>query len=154
MIGYFLFFFLYCCCYCSLFIYLFIYKAKNKWQNMDADMLKLPGCKQMKRLVLNWHFPSCTCNGFKMADQSTSRHEKSLGLLTTKFVSLLQDADDGVLDLKQVTMHADIYVCVFYRSINKSLSSVKRSMFMCRSSCNDLERTSMWSAANTFFFIF
>ncbi|CAN0331795.1 unnamed protein product [Lampetra planeri] len=29
-----------------------------------------------------------------------SRHEKSLGLLTAKFVSLLQEAPDGVLDLK------------------------------------------------------
>ncbi|CAH1780315.1 unnamed protein product [Owenia fusiformis] len=29
-----------------------------------------------------------------------SRHEKSLGLLTTKFVNLLQEAKDGVLDLK------------------------------------------------------
>ncbi|XP_021169019.2 transcription factor E2F5 isoform X1 [Fundulus heteroclitus] len=29
-----------------------------------------------------------------------SRHEKSLGLLTRKFVSLLQEAKDGVLDLK------------------------------------------------------
>lgn len=32
----------------------------------------------------------------------TSRHEKSLGLLTIKFVSLLQQAEDGVLDLKAV----------------------------------------------------
>ncbi|KAI1287826.1 Transcription factor E2F4 [Halotydeus destructor] len=32
---------------------------------------------------------------------NASRHEKSLGLLTTRFVSLLQDAKDGVLDLKQ-----------------------------------------------------
>ncbi|XP_070604094.1 transcription factor E2F5 [Erythrolamprus reginae] len=31
---------------------------------------------------------------------NSSRHEKSLGLLTTKFVSLLQEAKDGVLDLK------------------------------------------------------
>ncbi|XP_022106684.1 transcription factor E2F5-like isoform X2 [Acanthaster planci] len=29
-----------------------------------------------------------------------NRHEKSLGLLTTKFVNLLQEAKDGVLDLK------------------------------------------------------
>lgn len=29
-----------------------------------------------------------------------SRHEKSLGLLTTRFVGLLQEAEDGVLDLK------------------------------------------------------
>ncbi|XP_069778134.1 transcription factor E2F5-like isoform X2 [Narcine bancroftii] len=33
--------------------------------------------------------------------RGTSRHEKSLGLLTTRFVSLLQEAKDGVLDLKQ-----------------------------------------------------
>lgn len=32
-----------------------------------------------------------------------SRHEKSLGLLTMKFVSLLQEAKDGVLDLKVVS---------------------------------------------------
>ncbi|KAG8196510.1 hypothetical protein JTE90_012324 [Oedothorax gibbosus] len=32
--------------------------------------------------------------------EGPSRHEKSLGLLTTKFVSLLQEAKDGVLDLK------------------------------------------------------
>uniref|UniRef100_A0A8C4RQK1 E2F transcription factor 5 n=1 Tax=Erpetoichthys calabaricus TaxID=27687 RepID=A0A8C4RQK1_ERPCA len=30
-----------------------------------------------------------------------SRHEKSLGLLTSKFVSLLQEAKDGILDIKQ-----------------------------------------------------
>lgn len=35
-----------------------------------------------------------------MVDSTPSRHEKSLGLLTTKFVSLLQEAKDGVLDLK------------------------------------------------------
>lgn len=36
------------------------------------------------------------------ADVSTSRHEKSLGLLTTRFVALLQEAQDGILDLKVV----------------------------------------------------
>ena len=30
----------------------------------------------------------------------TSRHEKSLGLLTTKFVNLLKNAENGILDLK------------------------------------------------------
>ncbi|XP_005476634.1 transcription factor E2F5 isoform X2 [Oreochromis niloticus] len=34
------------------------------------------------------------------ARSTPSRHEKSLGLLTIKFVSLLQEAKDGVLDLK------------------------------------------------------
>ena len=36
---------------------------------------------------------------------ANSRHEKSLGLLTTKFVALLQQAKDGVLDLKAVGSH-------------------------------------------------
>ena len=51
----------------------------------------------------------CTQNAFslkrpylEMADPNSSRHEKSLGLLTTRFVSLLQQAKDGVLDLKVV----------------------------------------------------
>ncbi|XP_011494622.1 PREDICTED: transcription factor E2F4-like [Ceratosolen solmsi marchali] len=35
-----------------------------------------------------------------MADNQQSRYEKSLGLLTTRFVTLLQKAKDGVLDLK------------------------------------------------------
>ena len=39
------------------------------------------------------------------SDQAPSRHEKSLGLLTTKFVSLLQEAKDGVLDLKVVCFY-------------------------------------------------
>lgn len=33
-----------------------------------------------------------------------SRHEKSLGLLTTRFVELLQEAQDGVLDLKNASI--------------------------------------------------
>ena len=32
-----------------------------------------------------------------------SRHEKSLGLLTMKFLGLLQEAKDGVLDLNVVS---------------------------------------------------
>ncbi|XP_060741544.1 transcription factor E2F4 [Tachysurus vachellii] len=38
--------------------------------------------------------------GESMQPTTPSRHEKSLGLLTTKFVTLLQEAKDGVLDLK------------------------------------------------------
>jgi len=40
---------------------------------------------------------STTADGAVVA---TSRHEKSLGLLTTKFVNLLKNAENGVLDLK------------------------------------------------------
>jgi hypothetical protein len=43
-------------------------------------------------------------NGFNMADPHTCRQEKSLGLLTAKFVSLLQEAPDGILDLKLVNI--------------------------------------------------
>ncbi|KAM4734776.1 transcription factor E2F4 isoform 2-T2 [Anableps anableps] len=39
-------------------------------------------------------------SGDSLQPQTPSRHEKSLGLLTTKFVTLLQEAKDGVLDLK------------------------------------------------------
>ena len=40
-----------------------------------------------------------------MADlNAASRFEKSLGLLTTRFVNLLQEARDGVLDLKVVSV--------------------------------------------------
>ncbi|KAF4022507.1 hypothetical protein G4228_014109 [Cervus hanglu yarkandensis] len=38
----------------------------------------------------------------------SSRHEKSLGLLTAKFVSLLQEAKDGVLDLKANELYIDV----------------------------------------------
>lgn len=38
-----------------------------------------------------------------MAELQPSRQEKSLGLLTSKFVSLLQEAEDGVLDIKSVS---------------------------------------------------
>lgn len=42
-----------------------------------------------------------------MADpNAASRFEKSLGLLTTRFVNLLQEARDGVLDLKVVSTQA------------------------------------------------
>uniref|UniRef100_H2Y549 E2F/DP family winged-helix DNA-binding domain-containing protein n=1 Tax=Ciona savignyi TaxID=51511 RepID=H2Y549_CIOSA len=36
----------------------------------------------------------------ELGSNCTSRHEKSLGLLTTKFVHLLKNAQNGVLDLK------------------------------------------------------
>ncbi|XP_041045451.1 transcription factor E2F5-like isoform X1 [Carcharodon carcharias] len=39
--------------------------------------------------------------GIRGSGSGPGRHEKSLGLLTTRFVSLLQEAKDGVLDLKQ-----------------------------------------------------
>lgn len=47
-------------------------------------------------------YPAFHCTEMAMDNSTPSRHEKSLGLLTTKFVSLLQEAKDGVLDLKVV----------------------------------------------------
>ena len=53
-----------------------------------------------------------------MAEQHTptgpTRHEKSLGLLTAKFVKLLQEAKDGVLDLK-VVISVLSSICAYYR---------------------------------------
>jgi hypothetical protein len=43
-----------------------------------------------------------------------SRYEKSLGLLTTRFVTLLQKAKDGVLDLKEVSPIQFIYIYKHY----------------------------------------
>ena len=60
-------------------------------------------------------------NGFvKMADIQQSRFEKSLGLLTTRFVSLLQKARDGVLDLKVVRIYFEICYngLLFYACFN------------------------------------
>lgn len=48
--------------------------------------------------------------GDSLQPQTPSRHEKSLGLLTTKFVTLLQEAKDGVLDLKAVSVQPRVFV--------------------------------------------
>lgn len=48
--------------------------------------------------------------GDSLQPQTPSRHEKSLGLLTTKFVTLLQEAKDGVLDLKAVSAQPRVFV--------------------------------------------
>lgn len=53
-----------------------------------------------------------------------NRHEKSLGLLTEKFVQLLKDAPDGVLDIKAVSANSllqgvlDDLFCVNYNCDN------------------------------------
>lgn len=41
-------------------------------------------------------------DGGRASPTHGGRHEKSLGLLTSKFVELLQGAEGGVLDLKKV----------------------------------------------------
>lgn len=42
------------------------------------------------------------CSRSSPVHNGGGRHEKSLGLLTAKFVDLLQGAEGGVLDLKKV----------------------------------------------------
>lgn len=58
-----------------------------------------------------------------MADLKCRRFEKSLGLLTTKFVSLLQKADDGVLDLKTVGNPLDHSVMMVLGTKNKQFEN-------------------------------
>lgn len=62
-------------------------------------------------------YPAFHCTEMAMDNSTPSRHEKSLGLLTTKFVSLLQEAKDGVLDLKVVR-------CFLYQQIHLRLKNV------------------------------
>lgn len=47
------------------------------------------------------------------------RYEKSLGLLTTRFVSLLQKAKDGVLDLKVVSTESDALLYIHVKRIQE-----------------------------------
>lgn len=73
--------------------------------------------------------------GESLQPQTPSRHEKSLGLLTTKFVTLLQEAKDGVLDLKAVSTrrhhhhhyyhhhHHQLYVFSIARAMRKTDSA-------------------------------
>lgn len=51
-----------------------------------------------------------------MSENQQSRFEKSLGLLTTRFVSLLQKAKDGVLDLKVVIANKLFPCCVIVQT--------------------------------------
>ena len=39
-----------------------------------------------------------------------ARHEKSLGLLTSRFVELLQCAEGGILDLKKVPLGYSVWM--------------------------------------------
>ncbi len=43
----------------------------------------------------------------RVSPTAGGRHEKSLGLLTSKFVNLLKEAEGGVLDLKKVLRQTD-----------------------------------------------
>ena len=45
-----------------------------------------------------------------------SRFEKSLGLLTTRFVNLLQEAEDGILDLKVVSLILTVFITFYLKS--------------------------------------
>ena len=68
-----------------------------------AQYLKVmeePMREQLSVSSLSTNFPKMA--EFSSPGTPSSRHEKSLGLLTTKFVNLLQEAKDGVLDLKMV----------------------------------------------------
>ena len=58
-----------------------------------------------------------TLDGGRTSPTHGGRHEKSLGLLTSKFVDLLQAAEGGVLDLKKV--HTTIVLYMVLLSIEK-----------------------------------
>ena len=59
--------------------------------NMSNNFYQIPGVGMQDFSFDNQNF------------KELNRHEKSLGLLTEKFVQLLKEAPDGVLDLKLVS---------------------------------------------------
>ena len=63
-------------------------------------------------------------DGGRASPTPGGRHEKSLGLLTSKFVELLQGAEGGVLDLKKVAsqslgMKLSLSLMLFPEHLNK-----------------------------------
>ena len=68
-------------------------------------------------------------------------HEKSLGLLTAKFVSLLQEAKDGVLDLKAA---ADTLAVRQKRRIYDITNVLEGIDLIEKKSKNSMERCRCW----------
>ncbi|XP_060537608.1 transcription factor E2F4 [Pantherophis guttatus] len=73
-----------------------------------------------------------------------SRHEKSLGLLTTKFVSLLQEAKDGVLDLKLPVLDRGVGPGCNTREIAHKLIELKAEIEDLEHRERELEQQKMW----------
>ena len=59
------------------------------------------------------------------------RHEKSLGLLTSKFVELLQNAEGGVLDLKKVATYMNLSPWTFVAGLFALRHSSSGSQTIC-----------------------
>lgn len=86
-----------------------------------------------------------------MANLKYKRYEKSLGLLTTRFVSLLQKAEDGVLDLKSVSIYIILYPlfsidlssCIEPSTINKQGISKCLNSYTFRTLCFYLQATDL-----------
>ena len=87
-----------------------LFRGFRTWERVGST---LPGYLATRLLDI-LHFTAWNSDGLccsfrsgrgAMADlNAASRFEKSLGLLTTRFVNLLQEARDGVLDLKVVSI--------------------------------------------------
>ena len=72
---------------------------------------------------------------------ASSRFEKSLGLLTTKFVTLLQEADGGILDLKVVRIF-------FEKNCQWSVFEKKRSKFQAADTLNVKQKRRIYDITN------
>lgn len=68
-----------------------------------------------------------------MAENPQSRYEKSLGLLTTKFVNLLQKASGGVLDLKIVSKQ-----CCAMNNAESNFNSTGSRFARCQAKAEDI----------------
>ncbi|XP_060114508.1 transcription factor E2F4-like [Heteronotia binoei] len=83
--------------------------------------------------------------GLPPPGSSPTQHKKSLGLLTTKFVSLLQEAKDGVLNLKRAadTLAVQQKRCVY------DITNVLEFRLIEKSSKNSIQWKGVSSGCNT-----
>lgn len=91
-----------------------LFRGFRIWERVGSTLPGWPPGYLATRLLDILHFTAWNSDGLccsfrsgrgAMADlNAASRFEKSLGLLTTRFVNLLQEARDGVLDLKVVSI--------------------------------------------------
>lgn len=66
------------------------------------------------------------------------RNDKSLGLLTKRFVALLRQSDDGILDLRHVSFYAGPFEHLPRGALSGSNNNVERAWAVSRQCCFEL----------------
>ena len=74
----------------------------SETQKVEAEKVDRNNPQLLRTIELSPMSDTETLDGGRTSPTHGGRHEKSLGILTSKFVDLLQAAEGGVLDLKKV----------------------------------------------------